>query len=280
MGKFPEEYNAAKQTQVSGASVGGAGRKERGGLEPLGARVTAGGEPGGAGAARDGGDRSRRGRRRENAENMYYFSELALTLNEHEEGVAPTDSRLRPDQRLMEKGHWDEANTEKQRLEEKQRASRRRRLEACARGCGSEDGEAGRGRGGGPAGEEAGCWGRLLRRGSEFRGPGRRLPPTRPPCPPSREGDGRVHAAVVREESGPAHRGDGLHLQGRLLGGQGAAGLAHVPQHLLSTTPPTHPPPPPKYRRPHGPGHLFFNTLNLVLTAPPPPHRFLFLLFL
>ncbi|XP_019498680.1 PREDICTED: oxysterol-binding protein 2 isoform X2 [Hipposideros armiger] len=75
----------------------------------------------------------------ENAENMYYFSELALTLNEHEEGVAPTDSRLRPDQRLMEKGHWDEANTEKQRLEEKQRVSRRRRLEACSRGCGSED---------------------------------------------------------------------------------------------------------------------------------------------
>ncbi|XP_039717684.1 oxysterol-binding protein 2 isoform X1 [Pteropus medius] len=75
----------------------------------------------------------------ENAENMYYFSELALTLNEHEEGVAPTDSRLRPDQRLMEKGHWDEANTEKQRLEEKQRMSRRRRLEACSRGCGAED---------------------------------------------------------------------------------------------------------------------------------------------
>ncbi|XP_074177997.1 oxysterol-binding protein 2 isoform X1 [Rhinolophus sinicus] len=77
----------------------------------------------------------------ENAENMYYFSELALTLNEHEEGVAPTDSRLRPDQRLMEKGHWDEANTEKQRLEEKQRVSRRRRLEACSRGCSSEDAE-------------------------------------------------------------------------------------------------------------------------------------------
>lgn len=86
-------------------------------------------------------------RRRENAENMYYFSELALTLNEHEEGVAPTDSRLRPDQRLMEKGHWDEANTEKQRLEEKQRVSRRRRLEACSRGCGTEEGEAGRGGG-------------------------------------------------------------------------------------------------------------------------------------
>ncbi|XP_047417992.1 oxysterol-binding protein 2 isoform X2 [Sciurus carolinensis] len=79
----------------------------------------------------------------ENAENMYYFSELALTLNELEEGVAPTDSRLRPDQRLMEKGRWDEANTEKQRLEEKQRLSRRRRLESCisghGQGCATEE---------------------------------------------------------------------------------------------------------------------------------------------
>ncbi|XP_067834701.1 oxysterol-binding protein 1-like [Heptranchias perlo] len=63
----------------------------------------------------------------EHAETMYYFSELALTLNEPEEGVAPTDSRLRPDQRLMENGRWDEANMEKQRLEEKQRAVRRKR---------------------------------------------------------------------------------------------------------------------------------------------------------
>uniref|UniRef100_A0A8C3L928 Oxysterol-binding protein n=1 Tax=Chrysolophus pictus TaxID=9089 RepID=A0A8C3L928_CHRPC len=63
----------------------------------------------------------------ENAENMYFFSSLALTLNEPEERVAPTDSRLRPDQRLMESGRWDEANVEKQRLEEKQRAVRRRR---------------------------------------------------------------------------------------------------------------------------------------------------------
>ncbi|XP_063310238.1 oxysterol-binding protein 2 [Pelobates fuscus] len=63
----------------------------------------------------------------ENAENMYYFSELALTLNESEDDVAPTDSRHRPDQRLMENGKWDEANVEKQRLEEKQRAVRRRR---------------------------------------------------------------------------------------------------------------------------------------------------------
>ncbi|MEQ2175107.1 Oxysterol-binding protein 2 [Goodea atripinnis] len=63
----------------------------------------------------------------ENAENMYHFSALALTLNEPEDGVALTDSRLRPDQRLMEEGRWDEANSEKQRLEEKQRAARRRR---------------------------------------------------------------------------------------------------------------------------------------------------------
>ncbi|XP_017566671.1 oxysterol-binding protein 2-like isoform X4 [Pygocentrus nattereri] len=63
----------------------------------------------------------------ENAENMYYFSSLALTLNEEEVSVSLTDSRLRPDQRLMEEGRWDEANTEKQRLEEKQRAVRRRR---------------------------------------------------------------------------------------------------------------------------------------------------------
>ncbi|KAG8597958.1 hypothetical protein GDO81_002445 [Engystomops pustulosus] len=63
----------------------------------------------------------------DNAENMYFFSELALTLNEPDDSTAPTDSRHRPDQRLMENGKWDEANVEKQRLEEKQRAVRRRR---------------------------------------------------------------------------------------------------------------------------------------------------------
>uniref|UniRef100_A0A672QNZ6 Oxysterol binding protein 2 n=1 Tax=Sinocyclocheilus grahami TaxID=75366 RepID=A0A672QNZ6_SINGR len=63
----------------------------------------------------------------ENAENMHYFSSLALTLNELEDGMAPTDSRLRPDQRLMEVGLWDEANAEKQRLEERQRLERRKR---------------------------------------------------------------------------------------------------------------------------------------------------------
>ncbi|XP_038149695.1 oxysterol-binding protein 2 [Cyprinodon tularosa] len=63
----------------------------------------------------------------DNAENMHYFSALALTLNEPEDGVAPTDSRLRPDQRLMEAGLWDEANIEKQRLEDHQRLERKRR---------------------------------------------------------------------------------------------------------------------------------------------------------
>ncbi|XP_064201055.1 oxysterol-binding protein 1-like isoform X2 [Anguilla rostrata] len=68
----------------------------------------------------------------EGAETMYYFSALALTLNETEERVAPTDSRLRPDQRLMEAGRWDEANAEKQRLEDKQRGVRREREREAA----------------------------------------------------------------------------------------------------------------------------------------------------
>lgn len=60
-------------------------------------------------------------------ERMYNFTELAIQLNEMESGVAPTDSRNRPDQRLMENARWDEANAEKVRLEEKQRAVRRKR---------------------------------------------------------------------------------------------------------------------------------------------------------
>lgn len=128
-------------------------------------------------------------RHRENAENMYYFSELALTLNEHEEGVAPTDSRLRPDQRLMEKGCWDEANTEKQRLEEKQRLSRRRRLEACGPGssCSSEEGEAGDWKGAPHGRKGVPGWGF---RGDGFRGS---MPPADPPahcaCPAEKEAD-------------------------------------------------------------------------------------------
>lgn len=76
---------------------------------------------------------------REGAETMYFFSSLALTLNELEEGVAPTDSRRRPDQRLMEEGHWDEANAEKQRLEEKQRIVRREREREAVKAANSAE---------------------------------------------------------------------------------------------------------------------------------------------
>ena len=64
---------------------------------------------------------------RPGAERIYFFSQLAIEMNEPEEGVAPTDSRNRPDQRMMEEGKWDEANRLKFLLEEKQRAARRQR---------------------------------------------------------------------------------------------------------------------------------------------------------
>lgn len=70
---------------------------------------------------------------------MYFFSSLALALNEPEEGVAPTDSRRRPDQRLMEDGRWDEANAEKQRLEEKQRIVRREREREAVKAASSPE---------------------------------------------------------------------------------------------------------------------------------------------
>lgn len=43
--------------------------------------------------------------------------------------LAPTDSRRRPDQRAMEEGRYDDAGEEKNRLEEAQRARRRKREE-------------------------------------------------------------------------------------------------------------------------------------------------------
>ncbi|CAH1233256.1 OSBP [Branchiostoma lanceolatum] len=58
---------------------------------------------------------------------MYNFTEMAMFLNEPEDDVAPTDSRNRPDQRAMENGHWNDANTLKVQLEEKQRAKRKQR---------------------------------------------------------------------------------------------------------------------------------------------------------
>ena len=62
---------------------------------------------------------------------MYFFTQLAIELNEKDPDVAPTDSRNRPDQRAMEDGDWDKANQVKVLLEEKQRA-RRKQMEAEA----------------------------------------------------------------------------------------------------------------------------------------------------
>lgn len=52
---------------------------------------------------------------------MYNFTDFTIKLNEPDTTVAPTDSRNRPDESLMEKGLWDEANKENIRLEDKQR---------------------------------------------------------------------------------------------------------------------------------------------------------------
>lgn len=63
----------------------------------------------------------------EESSKYYNMTEFACQLNEMEDGIAPTDSRNRPDQRLMEEGLWDAANIEKVRLEEKQRSVRKQR---------------------------------------------------------------------------------------------------------------------------------------------------------
>jgi len=59
----------------------------------------------------------------------YNLTSFAIHLNELTPDltgkIAPTDCRLRPDQAYTEKGMWEEANAEKQRLEHKQRAARK-----------------------------------------------------------------------------------------------------------------------------------------------------------
>ena len=63
-----------------------------------------------------------------NSDREYGFTRFAMRLNEPNESVAcPTDSRFRPDQRLLEDGLVDDSSDEKYRLEEKQRAARRKR---------------------------------------------------------------------------------------------------------------------------------------------------------
>eukprot|EP00742_Colponemidia_sp_Colp-10_P005159 GILJ01005509.1.p1 GENE.GILJ01005509.1~~GILJ01005509.1.p1 ORF type:complete len:733 (+),score=97.78 GILJ01005509.1:259-2199(+) len=63
-----------------------------------------------------------------NVEN-YYFSSLAITLNELTPEMklllCPTDTRFRPDQRALEEGNVPLATVEKHRLEEKQRTVRK-----------------------------------------------------------------------------------------------------------------------------------------------------------
>ncbi|KAI9189843.1 hypothetical protein H9P43_001276 [Blastocladiella emersonii ATCC 22665] len=64
-------------------------------------------------------------------ESNFHLTPFAISLNELpatlKPVLCPTDARLRPDQRAMEEGRYDDAATEKNRLEEKQRAARRTR---------------------------------------------------------------------------------------------------------------------------------------------------------
>ncbi|OIW21480.1 hypothetical protein TanjilG_04947 [Lupinus angustifolius] len=59
----------------------------------------------------------------------YNFTRFAITLNELtpglKENLPPTDSRLRPDQRYLENGEFEMANSEKLRLEQRQRQARK-----------------------------------------------------------------------------------------------------------------------------------------------------------
>lgn len=63
----------------------------------------------------------------------FNLTPFAITLNAPQPSLvswlAPTDTRLRPDQRYMEDGVYDKAGDEKHRLEQKQRAVRRKRAE-------------------------------------------------------------------------------------------------------------------------------------------------------
>lgn len=62
--------------------------------------------------------------------NLTLFSISLNALQPHlKNWLAPTDTRLRPDQRAMEDGRYDEAADEKNRVEEKQRAARKEREE-------------------------------------------------------------------------------------------------------------------------------------------------------
>jgi hypothetical protein len=65
----------------------------------------------------------------DNAAKVYGFTTFAAALNEvteNEDGFLPlTDSRLRPDQRLLELGEVDKAEATKAKLEERQRSRKK-----------------------------------------------------------------------------------------------------------------------------------------------------------
>lgn len=68
-----------------------------------------------------------------NTAEYYQFTRFAMSLNQMEDHMrgpqrplCPTDSRLRPDIRKLEKGDMDGAAAEKTRLEEKQRENRKK----------------------------------------------------------------------------------------------------------------------------------------------------------
>ncbi|XP_006818987.1 oxysterol-binding protein-related protein 1-like [Saccoglossus kowalevskii] len=67
--------------------------------------------------------------RPEDSVQYYNFTYFAMSLNELKDdikkGLPTTDSRLRPDLRMLENGDIDGASSEKHRLEEKQRAARK-----------------------------------------------------------------------------------------------------------------------------------------------------------
>ncbi len=67
----------------------------------------------------------------ENQDQQYGFNTYSVSLNElnsdMKQNLTPTDSRLRPDQRLLENGKLDLAEREKDRLEVKQRESKSKR---------------------------------------------------------------------------------------------------------------------------------------------------------
>lgn len=64
-----------------------------------------------------------------NKENLFNFTQFSLGLNELQQELvpwlAPTDSRLRPDQRAMEEGDYDGANRKKLKLETLQREKKK-----------------------------------------------------------------------------------------------------------------------------------------------------------